>query len=117
MASNPDCIFCKIIAGEIPSKKAFENDEVFAFHDINPAAPTHILVVPKDHIANVGEINADTAPLMGRLMAVVGDLAREHKLDQAGYRVVSNTGDDGGQSVHHLHVHLLGGRKMTWPPG
>lgn len=112
-----DCIFCKIVAGTIPSKKAFENDEVYAFHDINPAAPTHILVIPRQHIASVAQITEQSAPLIGRLMAAVAQIARDQGIEPDGYRVVANTGKNAGQAVDHLHFHILGGRPMTWPPG
>jgi histidine triad (HIT) family protein len=117
MAGDPNCIFCKIAAGEIPAKVAFQNDELLAFHDINPAAPTHILIIPREHIASVNEINDQNAPLVGRIIQKAADLAREQGIASNGYRIVTNIGDDGGQSVHHLHIHLLGGRKLTWPPG
>src|SRR5450432_2988982 len=112
-----DCIFCKIVAGEIPSKIAYQDDEVFAFHDINPAAPTHIVVVPRQHIANSAALDASHALLAGRLIVAAAQIAREQNLVGSGYRIVTNTGKDGGQTVGHLHFHLLGGRAMTWPPG
>ena len=111
-----DCIFCKIVAGSIPSKKVFEDDQVFAFHDIDPKAPKHILVIPKKHIASLAEAKPEDAALMGRLLLAVAEIAREQGLGE-GYRVVISTGPEGGQTVDHLHLHLLGGRQMHWPPG
>jgi len=114
--SDSTCLFCKIIAGEIPSKKVFENEEFLAFADINPQAPVHILIVPKEHISTVAEVSAEKSALLGRLIAVANHLAVEKQLD-SGYRLVINCRADGGQEVYHLHLHLLGGRKFTWPPG
>ncbi len=114
--NNSDCLFCKILAGEIPANRAFEDEFCIAFPDINPQAPTHFLIVPKEHIASQAKAMAEHEPLLGHLLAAAANLARAQKLDK-GYRVVINTGDDGGQTVHHLHVHLLGGRAMKWPPG
>ncbi len=107
-----DCLFCRIIAGEIPSTKVYEDEHVFAFRDINPQAPTHILVVPKEHIASVAEINDDNAPLAGHCLAVCAKIALQEGLT-GGYRIVSNCGDDAGQTVHHLHFHILGGERLT----
>ena len=111
-----DCIFCKIIKGEIPCKKAYEDDQILAFHDINPAAPVHVLVIPKVHIASMDDLQEEHQVVVGRMHSVIRDLARELQLGQ-GYRVVNNCGENGGQAVAHLHYHLLGGRKMHWPPG
>jgi histidine triad (HIT) family protein len=113
---TPDCLFCKIVAGTIPATRLYEDEQSIAFADINPQAPTHLLVIPKRHIASLARAAAEDAPLLGHLAAVAAELARTHRLAN-GYRVVVNTGDDGGQTVHHLHLHLLGGRRMTWPPG
>ena len=111
-----DCLFCKIIAGEIPSRKAYEDEHVFAFHDIHPQAPTHVLIVPRRHIASLDEtVEADQA-LLGRTLLAARHLARELGV-AAGYRVVSNCGTPAGQSVFHIHFHLLGGRPLGWPPG
>ena len=112
-----DCIFCKIVDGSIPAKLAFQNDEMIAFYDINPAAPTHILIVPRQHIDSTAKLDDKTAPLVGRMMLSAAQLAREQNIETSGYRIVSNTGSDGGQSVNHLHLHLLGGRPLAWPPG
>src|ERR1700679_1455542 len=109
-----NCIFCKIINREIPSKVVAEDDVAFAIFDVNPQAPTHILILPKNHIANIGEITE--ADLLGRLFLFATKLAVSQQL-QNGYRLVVNTGNDGGQTVYHLHVHLIGGRAMGWPPG
>ncbi len=110
------CLFCKIIAGEIPSKKVFEDDLTYAFRDINPQAPTHILVVPRKHIASLAESETADQNLIGYLHLVAGKIAKSEGLTK-GFRTVINTGPDGGQTVDHLHVHLLGGRAMVWPPG
>jgi len=112
-----DCLFCKIVNGEIPAKMVFEDDQAVAFRDINPQAPTHILVVPKKHIASLAEVEGnEDKPLLGHLLALVQQIASGENLSD-GYRTVINTGSDGGQTVDHLHVHLLGGRTMHWPPG
>ena len=111
-----DCIFCNIAAKEIPGKIAYEDDRILAFHDLEPQAPVHVLIIPKKHIASLDQVTEDDRELMGYLMSKVKDIAKELGLDN-GYRVVINTGDDGMQTVKHLHVHLLGKRKMTWPPG
>lgn len=109
-----DCLFCKIIRKEIPAKIIFENDFAVAFEDINPQAPRHFLVIPKKHFASVAEVDDET--LMGRLLMLCAQLAREQNIE-AGYRIVINKGDDGGQTVYHLHIHILGGRRLKWPPG
>lgn len=111
-----DCLFCKIIAGEIPSKKVYEDENTFAFSDLNPQAPTHILIVPKRHIPGVKEAGLQDAETIGRLHLVAAKLANERELDK-GYRTVFNVGPDAGQTVLHLHLHLLGGRALGWPPG
>ena len=110
------CLFCKIIAGEIPSNKVFEDDLAYAFRDINPQAPTHILIAPRKHIASLAEAVAKDKELLGYLHLVAGRIANSEGLSN-GFRTVINTGPDGGQTVDHLHVHLLGGRSMHWPPG
>jgi histidine triad (HIT) family protein len=110
------CLFCKIIAGEIASKKVFEDDLTLAFRDLHPQAPVHVLVVPRKHIASLAEANAEDEELLGHLLMVAAQIARSEGLVK-GYRTVINTGADGGQTVDHLHVHLLGGRAMHWPPG
>ena len=111
-----DCIFCKIIEGTIPAKAVYQDESVFAFSDINPKAPIHLLIVPREHIASLNDANNDKKELLGHLLWVAADIAEKRGLGD-GYRVVVNTGEDGGQTVDHLHLHLLGGRSMTWPPG
>ena len=115
MAETQACIFCQIARGEIPAKMVVNNKEMFAFRDINPQAPTHILIVPKKHIRSLDDLN--DSDLIGRMMMLAVAIARQEGIAKTGYRTVINTGKDGGQSVDHLHVHLLGGRQMTWPPG
>ena len=105
-----DCLFCKIIAGEIPGSKVYENEKVYAFRDINPQAPVHVLIVPKKHMANILECDGETAQA---LTEAVGVIARQEDVDKTGFRLVSNCGDHGCQSVHHLHIHLLGGEQLT----
>ena len=111
-----DCLFCKIAEGEIPSKKVYEDDEFFAFHDISPQAPTHVLVIPRRHVASLDQADEGDEALLGRLLLVCRRLARELGI-ASGYRVVNNCGAPAGQSVFHVHFHLLGGRPMGWPPG
>ena len=112
-----DCLFCRIVAGDLPSTKVHEDDHVLAIRDIAPASPTHILVLPKRHIASALDLSDADAPLVGRMLAVAADLARSEGIADAGYRLVSNVGAWGGQSVDHLHIHLMGGRAFAWPPG
>lgn len=107
-----NCLFCKIIAGDIPSTKVYEDESVLAFRDIAPQAPTHILVIPKEHIASVAEINEKNSAVVSHIFEVIAKIAKDEKLD-GGYRVVSNCGDDAGQTVHHLHFHILGGKKLN----
>lgn len=110
------CLFCKILSGEIPAKPLHEDGDVFAFADINPQAPVHVLVVPRKHVASLDHVGEGDGALLGKLLETAARIAREKGLAQ-GYRVVINTGSHGGQTVDHLHVHLLGGRPMHWPPG
>ena len=112
-----DCLFCRIIAGEIPSDKVYEDEDLFAFRDIDPKAPTQILVIPKKHIQSVNEIDQNNADLISKAYLVLKKLAEEEGVAESGYRIVVNTNEDGGQSVGHLHFHLLGGRSLSWPPG
>ena len=112
-----DCLFCKIIAKEIPSNKVYEDELCYAFYDIAPQAPTHFLVVPKAHIQSVSAVTEETAPTVGHIFAVIAQLSKELGFSDAGYRVVSNIGEAGQQTVPHLHFHVLAGRDMTWPPG
>ncbi|MEW5819795.1 MAG: histidine triad nucleotide-binding protein [Cyanobacteriota bacterium] len=109
-----DCIFCKIVNKEIPSKPVFENDYALAFNDINPQAPVHILLIPKTHYDSINEV--DDVELLGKLMKVATQIAKEQELEN-GYRIVINKGEEGGQTVYHLHIHIIGGRSMKWPPG
>jgi histidine triad (HIT) family protein len=111
-----DCLFCKMIAGQIPTKKVYEDEKAFAFQDINPQAPTHILIVPKKHIVGLKEATREDAEIIGYCQVVAAKLARERDIEN-GYRTVYNVGPGAGQSVFHLHLHLLGGRKLSWPPG
>jgi histidine triad (HIT) family protein len=113
----PDCLFCRIVAGEIPSTRVHEDDVVIAIRDIAPRAPTHILLLPRRHIASALDLTEADGPLLGRMFAVAADIARSEGIDDAGYRLVSNVGRWGGQSVDHLHLHLMGGRAFDWPPG
>ncbi len=111
-----DCIFCKIVSGEIPSNKAYEDESVLAFYDLEPQAPVHVLIIPKEHITSVAEINGENSGVVAHIFEVASKLAKELGLDD-GFRIVTNTGDSAGQSVKHLHFHLLGGRDFGWPPG
>ena len=111
-----DCLFCKILSGRVSTKKIYEDDKVLAFGDINPQAPVHILVIPKKHIVSLDDVGEDDIALLGHIQVVISRLARKNKLFD-GYRVVNNCGVDGGQTVQHLHYHLLGGRVFGWPPG
>lgn len=112
-----DCLFCKIINREIPAEIVFEDDEVLAFEDINPQAPTHLLIIPKRHIATLDDLREDDQALVGRLPVAAARLARERGFAEEGYRVVMNCNDHGGQTVYHIHMHLMGGRRFTWPAG
>ena len=111
-----DCLFCKIVAKEIPAEVVHESSEVIAFKDINPAAPTHVLVIPKRHVASAADLGAEDAEMLADVFGSIASIAQQAGLD-GGWRVATNVGADAGQSVHHLHFHLLGGRSMAWPPG
>lgn len=115
--SAQNCLFCRIIAGEIPAKKVFEDDSVVAFHDINPQAPTHLLVIPRKHIAKLDELTPGDADAVGTMLVRAGRIAREQHIDTPGFRLVINNGEAAGQTVFHIHAHLLGGRQFGWPPG
>lgn len=115
--TNGDCLFCRIAAGEIPATIVHDDDHVVAFRDINPVAPTHILLIPRRHIASAADVAKADGELLGRLFAVASRLARDEGIASSGFRLVTNVGPDAGQSVEHLHLHLLGGRKLAWPPG
>lgn len=111
-----DCLFCRILKGDIPAKKVYEDDQAFAFEDINPQAPTHVLIIPRKHIVGLKEATAADAELLGYCQLVAAKLARQRNIED-GYRTVYNVGPGAGQSVFHLHLHLLGGRALHWPPG
>ena len=113
----PDCIFCRIIRGEAPAKKVYEDERAFVFEDINPQAPTHVLLIPRRHLASLLELTDADDGLAGALVRTARDLARSLGLAQRGFRLVFNCGDDAGYSIHHIHLHLLGGRALRWPPG
>jgi histidine triad (HIT) family protein len=111
-----DCIFCRIVAREVPATVVHEDDRVVAFEDLNPQAPTHVLLVPREHVARAMDVGAEHGPALARIFEVAARIARERRLED-GYRLVVNDGPGAGQTVHHLHFHLLGGRGMKWPPG
>lgn len=112
-----DCIFCKIINNEIPSNKIYEDDKVLAFHDINKEAPIHFLVIPKEHIQSANEINSKNADIISHIFVVINKIVKELGISETGYRIVNNCGKDGGQTVNHIHFHVLGQRDLKWPPG
>ncbi len=112
-----DCLFCKIAAGDIPSTKVYEDDEVLAFRDIEPQAPQHIIIIPKAHIASANELCDENCKIVGKIFAIAAKLAKDLGFSDAGYRIVNNCGKDGGQTVGHIHFHLLAGRNLQWPPG
>ena len=112
-----DCLFCAIAAGDIPADLVHADDEIVAFRDITPQAPVHVLVIPRAHHANAAALATADAALAGRLLEVAGTIAAQEGIADSGYRLVTNTGEGAGQSVHHVHVHVLGGRELTWPPG
>lgn len=112
-----NCIFCRIVKGEIPSKKVYEDDHVLAFHDIAPQAPVHILIIPKKHFSTILEIEESDKSLIGHIFTVANKIAKEQGFSERGFRIVTNCNSDGGQTVFHLHFHLLAGRQMHWPPG
>jgi len=112
-----DCLFCKIVKKQIPSEIIFENDKVLAFKDIDPQAPVHILIIPKEHIATINDLDEKHKDLIGEIFLTAKQLAKEMKIDEIGYRTVFNCNKEAGQLVFHIHLHLLGGRQMKWPPG
>jgi histidine triad (HIT) family protein len=116
MTASPDCLFCRIVAGEIPAAVVHDADRVLAFRDINPQAPVHVVVIPKDHHADMGALSAADPALAADVLAAAASVAAREGLDE-GFRVVFNTGRDGGQTVFHVHAHVLGGRGLGWPPG
>ncbi|NOZ75067.1 MAG: histidine triad nucleotide-binding protein [FCB group bacterium] len=111
------CLFCEIAKGNIPATIEYEDENVIAFRDINPQAPIHILIIPRDHIPTVNDLTPDHQAIIAAMFQAVQKLTRDNKIDHTGYRTVFNCNRDGGQDVYHLHLHVLGGRKMTWPPG
>lgn len=112
-----DCIFCKIVNNEIPTEKIFEDDKVIAFKDISPCAPVHILIIPKEHITSVNDLDSNNASVIGHIFVVAKNIAKDLGISENGFRIVNNCGNHGGQTVMHLHFHLLGGRNLNWPPG
>jgi histidine triad (HIT) family protein len=112
-----DCLFCKIVAGEVPSKAALSTELTYAFYDINPAAPVHVLVVPRQHITNAAEISAEHAPILAEMFTSAQQIAAKEGIAESGYRLVFNVGEHALNSVPHLHMHLVGGHQMGWPPG
>ena len=114
---SDDCLFCRIVRGEIPADVVAEGDSWIAFRDIQPQAPTHVLVIPREHVDSVGQLEGDDTALGGDLLLAAAEVARVEGVDDSGYRVVTNVGERAGQSVFHLHMHVLGGRRMRWPPG
>lgn len=114
---SEDCLFCKIADGKIPADKVFEDDFCIAFRDINPQAPTHILIIPRRHIATINDLEPQDSELIGRILLVAKELAQKEGIAEDGYRTVFNCNRDAGQEVFHIHLHLIGGRKMQWPPG
>jgi|TARA_Y100000815_G_scaffold68239_1_gene57379 histidine triad (HIT) family protein len=112
-----DCLFCKIIAGDIPADRVFENERILAFRDLNPQAPTHILIIPKLHIPTLNDLQPEHSELIGELIRIASELAKKEGIAEAGYRTGFNCNDAGGQTVYHIHLHLLGGRTFGWPPG
>ena len=112
-----DCLFCKIFRKEIPAKEVFRDEEIVAFDDIRPVAPTHVLIIPREHIPSVHDVTSAHSDILARMFAVANQVADERKIDREGYRLVFNKGPQAGQSVYHLHLHVLGGRGMAWPPG
>ncbi|MBM7581818.1 histidine triad (HIT) family protein [Caldicoprobacter guelmensis] len=112
-----DCIFCKIVSKQIPSRIVYEDDSILAFHDIDPKAPVHVLVIPKQHISSINEVTQENSQVIAHIFATMPRIAQQLGVKDSGYRVVVNCGKDAGQAVNHLHYHLLGGRSLTWPPG
>ena len=112
-----DCLFCKIVKGDIPADIVYQDDNIIAFRDLNPQAPVHFLVIPKKHISTINDIQVEDAELIGNLYITAKAVAKQEAMDESGYRCVMNCNDDGGQTVRHIHLHVLGKRQMTWPPG
>jgi len=114
---SDDCLFCKIAAKQIESNKVYEDDVAFAFHDIEPRAPVHVLIIPKEHIPSLREVDDNQENILGHLLVVASKIAKDLSVSESGYRIAINAGPDAGMAVNHLHVHLLGGRRLKWPPG
>ena len=112
-----DCLFCKILDGEIPCDRVYENDQVIAFRDVNPQAPTHILVIPRKHISTINDLTADDKDIVGDMVLAAQTIAKQEGIEESGYRLVMNCNEGAGQTVFHIHLHILGGRNMNWPPG
>ncbi len=112
-----DCLFCKVVAGEVPADIIYDNEHVLAFRDISPQAPTHVLIIPRRHIATINDLDAGDNELVGQLFLAAKEVAAQEGVDEVGYRVVMNCNEDAGQTVFHIHLHLMGGREMRWPPG
>jgi len=112
-----DCLFCKIASGDIPASIVYEDDDLVAFNDIRPQAPKHVLIIPKKHIATINDTNSSHQTLLGRMVLSAKAIAKELQISDSGYRLLFNVNSGGGQEVYHIHLHLLGGRQMTWPPG
>ena len=112
-----ECLFCNIVNKNIPCDKLIENDSIIAFRDINPQAPTHILIIPKKHISTINDLKPDDSILIGEMFLIAKELAQVENINNSGFRMVFNCNEDGGQTVFHIHLHLLGGRKLSWPPG
>jgi len=112
-----DCIFCKIINGDIPSDKIYEDDKVLAFHDISKEAPVHFLVIPKEHICSINEINEKNSDIISHIFLIINKIVKELGISETGYRIINNCGKDGGQTVNHIHFHVMGQRELKWPPG
>lgn len=112
-----ECIFCKIIKGDIPAKKVYEDDMILSFEDINPAAPVHVLVIPKKHIKSLNELEDEDSNIISHIFTASRDIAKKLNIDESGYRIIMNCGNDGGQEVPHIHFHILGRRNLSWPPG
>lgn len=112
-----DCVFCKIVSGEIPSKVIYQDDDIMAFEDLSPQAPVHFLVIPKKHIQSANQIDETNMELIGKIYKKIAELAKEKGFAESGYRVINNCGEDGGQTVPHIHFHVLAGRSLQWPPG
>lgn len=112
-----NCIFCNIIKGEIPSVKVYENEYVYAFNDISPVAPVHVLIIPKQHISSINDLTEENASVVSKMYIAAAEIAKQLGVDQSGYRVITNCGEAAGQTVQHIHFHLLGGRDLAWPPG